>query len=142
MPRAFENSKEMYIYPAVFSYEDDGISIEFPDLPGCLSSADTDEQAVMYAKEVLALYLYSSECDKTEIPKPTDISKVKLEKNQRVFAIDVWMPYHRAKIKTHYIKKTLTIPNWLNAIAEYNNVNFSKLLQNALFDYLGIENRE
>lgn len=142
MPKAYENSKEMYIYPAVFTYEDAGIVIEFPDLPGCSSCADNDNEAVYNAKEVLSLHLYGMEEDKSEIPTPTDISKIALEDNQRVFPIDVWMPYHRAKIKTYYVKKTLTIPNWLNVLAEEHNINFSRLLRKSLVDYLGITDTE
>ena len=37
--------KDTYIYPAVFDISNDGISIEFPDLPGCLPCADTIEEA-------------------------------------------------------------------------------------------------
>ena len=142
MPKAYENSKELYIYPAVFTYDDDGIAIEFPDLPGCLSCADNDEEAVFNAKEVLALCLYDCEEDGKKNPEPTDISKIPVEENQRVFPIDVWMPYYRAKIKTYYVKKTLTIPNWLNVLAERHGVNFSRLLRKALVDYLGIEDTE
>lgn len=142
MPKAFENSKELYIYPAVFSYGEDGIAVEFPDIPGCVTCADTDEEAVFYAKEALSLMLYGMEEDGDVIPEPTPISKLETNENQRLFAIDVWMPYHRAKIKTYCVKKTLTIPNWLNAIAEYNHVNFSQILQEALIKYLGIQNRQ
>jgi predicted RNase H-like HicB family nuclease len=133
--------KEMYIYPAIFHYADDGISIEFPDLPGCLSSADTDEEAAYNAKEVLALYLHVLEEDNEEIPTPTEFSKLKLEANEIPVLIEVWMPYHRARVKTVYIKKTLTIPNWLNSLAEHHHVNFSQILQSALKEYLGIQNK-
>lgn len=143
MPKAFKNSEELYIYPAVFTYESENqIFIDFPDIEGCCAYAENDTQAVLYAKDVLSLALYDLEETKAEIPSPTDISKISIGENQRLFAIDVWMPYHRAKIKTEYTKKTLTIPNWLNALAMYNNVNFSQLLQQALIEYLGIENRE
>ena len=36
------------------------------------------------------------------------------------------------------VKKTLTIPSWLNSLAEQNNVNFSNILQNALKEYLNV----
>lgn len=142
MARAQEKSEELYIYPAIFSYDDDGISIEFPDLPGCLSCADDDKEAVFNAKEVLALYLHGMEINNEDMPNPSDISKIQTEENQKVFPIDVWMPYHRGMIKTAYVKKTLTIPNWLNAIAEQNNVNFSKLLRKSLIEYLGIKGKD
>lgn len=133
--------KDTYIYPAIFTYDKDGISIEFPDLPGCLSCADNDIEAVHNAKDALSLYLHNMEEDNDEIPEPTQISKIKTEKNQVVFPIEVWMPYHRALIKTVSVKKTLTIPNWLNAIAEHNKINFSYVLQEALKERLGIKDK-
>ncbi len=142
MPKAFENSKELYIYPAVFTYEENGISIEFPDLPNCFSSAENDTEAVYNAKEVLSLIIYDMEEEGNDIPAPTDISAIKLESNQRAFPIDVWMPYYRAQIKTYCVKKTLTIPNWLNVLAEQHNVNFSQLLRKSLLNYLGIKDPE
>lgn len=143
MPKAFKNSKELYIYPAIFSYkEDDTVIVNFPDIPCCYTSGNNDEEAVYNAKEVLSLCLYGMEEDGDDIPSPTPISEIKVKKNEYVFAIDVWMPYHRSKIKTQYIKKTLTIPNWLNVLAEQNGVNFSQLLQKSLLEYLGVSNRD
>ena len=43
--------KDCYVYPAIFTYEDDGISVEFPDLPGCLTCADTTEEAIKMANK-------------------------------------------------------------------------------------------
>lgn len=131
--------KDIYIYPAIFDYEKDGISISFPDLPGCFSSGDNDEDAVKNAKDALALHIYSMEEDKDIIPNPTPFSKIKLEKNQIVIPIEVWMPYHRSQIKTVYVKKTLTIPNWLDSLAKLNNINFSQVLQDALKKKLNLE---
>lgn len=142
MPKAPENSEELYIYPAVFTYKDDGIVIEFPDIPGCVSQAYDDKEAVYNAKDVLSLMLYDLEEGKEAFPAATDISKIKLKKNQKAFPIDVWMPYYRAQIKTYYVKKTLTIPNWLNVLAEEHNVNFSRLLRKSLVDYLGIKDTD
>lgn len=131
--------KEIYIYPAIFDYEDDSISISFPDLPGCLTFGYTDEEAVLSAKEALSLHIYSMEEDGDIIPTPTPISRIKVDKNQVVVPIEVWMPYHRSQIKTAYIKKTLTIPNWLDSLAKLNNINFSQTLQEALKDKLGVK---
>ena len=55
--------KDRYTFIALFTFEDDGISIEFPDLPGCLSCADTQEEALYNAQEVLGLYLVGMEDD-------------------------------------------------------------------------------
>jgi predicted RNase H-like HicB family nuclease len=74
--------KDRYIYPAILNYADDGISIDFPDLPGCLPCANSTEEALKNAKEALELHLYGMEQDGDEIPEPTDIRNIKLEKNQ------------------------------------------------------------
>lgn len=124
--------KDTYIFPAVFDYADDGISIEFPDLPGCLPCADNVDEAVKNAKEALMLHLYGMEEDNEEIPEPTPINKIHLEPDQAIVLTDVFMPPFREKQKMRYVKKTLSIPSWLNAEAEHYGINFSAVLQEAL----------
>ncbi|MFA4885042.1 MAG: type II toxin-antitoxin system HicB family antitoxin [Desulfotomaculaceae bacterium] len=130
--------KERYIYPAIFDYAEDGISIEFPDIPGCLPCARKTEEAFKNAKEALGLHLWSMENDRDIIPDPTPIEKFHLEPNQTVVLIDVWMPAFRENIDNKAIKKTLTIPKWLNDLAEREKVNFSHILQSALKNHLGV----
>jgi predicted RNase H-like HicB family nuclease len=134
--------KNSYKFVAIFDYADDGISIEFPDLPGCLSCGDNTDEALKNAEEVLGLWLYSMEEDNEPIPEPTPIEKVKHEPNQILFLIEVWMPLVRNEIESYAVKKTLTIPQWLNKIAEDKKVNFSQVLQAALKEYLGIQNHK
>ncbi len=130
--------KDQYIYPAVFSFADDGISIEFPDLPGCYPCADTLEEAVKNAKEALGLHLYGMEEDGEKIPQPSDVRTLSQEPGTICMLVEVYMPPLRDKIRNRYVKKTLSIPYWLNAEAERNGVNFSGVLQEALKSYLGI----
>lgn len=132
-------SKDRYVYPAIFEYAEDGISIEFPDLPGCLPCAQTTEEALKNAKEALGLHLYGMERHKDDIPEPTPVNKLKAKKNQVVVLIETWMPIIRDAIENRAIKKTLTIPKWLNDAAEENKVNFSHVLQEALKSRLGIK---
>ena len=124
--------KDTYIFPAVFDYAEDGISIEFPDLPGCLPCADTVDEAVKNAKEALMLHLYGMEQDNEEIPEATAVNEIKVESNQAIILVDVFMPPFREKQKTRFVKKTLSIPSWLNAEAEHCGINFSAVLQEAL----------
>lgn len=91
--------KDTYIYPAVFDYAEDGISISFPDLPGCLPCADNVEEAVKNAKEAMMLHLFGMEEDNEEIPEPTPISEIAPEKNQAIILIDTFMPPFREKNK-------------------------------------------
>ena len=128
--------KDTYIYPAVFDYAEDGISITFPDLPGCLPCADTVEEAVKNAKEAMQLHLFGMEEDNEEIPEPTPISEIAPEKNQAIILIDAFMPPFRERQRTKFVKKTLSIPSWLNAEAEHCGVNFSAVLQEALKEKL------
>ena len=128
--------KDNYIFPAVFDYADDGISIEFPDLPGCLSCAETDEEAFYMAKDAMRGWLLVSEEDGDEIPQPTPLKDVKVKKNQRAVLIDVCLALYREAFENRAVKKTLTIPYWLNEAAEKASINFSQVLQTALKEIL------
>lgn len=135
-------TKDRYVFPAVFDYADDGISVEFPDLPGALTCGDTDEEALYMAKDCLALHLYGMEEDGDEIPGPTRVPDVVVEPNQTVVLIDVWMPPFRDKMADRAVKKTLTIPKWLDDLAAEHKVNYSHVLQDALKTYLGVSERK
>lgn len=131
-------SKDVYIYPAIFEHSEEGISIEFPDLPGCLPCAESLEQAIKNAKEALALHLYGLEEDGYEIPESSPLSSLKLSSDQILYLVEVYMPLYRDAIENSYVSKNVTLPLWLKKIAEDNKVNFSQLLQSALKEYLHI----
>lgn len=128
-----------YAFPAFFYYDDDGISIEFPDLPGCLPCADSTESAFENAREALGLHLYGMEQDGEVVPEPSPIHDLKPDEGGTIAMIDVFMPSVRDKVKNRVVKKTLTIPAWLNSQAEAANVNFSQILQDGLKRYLGVQ---
>lgn len=130
--------KDQYIFPAIFDYAEDGISIHFPDLPGCFPCAHNTEEAIKNAKEALALHLWGMEEDNEVIPEPTPINKLQFTGNQIPVLIEVVMPAYRDAIENASVKKTLTIPQWLNKLAESNNINFSQTLQSALKKHLNI----
>ena len=133
--------KNRYSSVAVLSYDDDGISIEFPDLPGCYPCADKDdtEMALKNAKEALGLHLYGMEQDNDEIPTPSSIKDIELEPGQVPVVIEVFMPPIRERINSKFVKKTLSLPAWLSAAADESGVNCSKIFQNALIDYLELK---
>lgn len=130
--------KDNYIYPAIFSYEDDGISISFPDLEGCFTCAKDDEEAYLSSKEVLGLYMVSLEEEKKEIPKATCLKDIVLKENERSQLVSVWMPRIRRAVENKAIKKTLSIPQWLDVKAREEDLNFSYILQQALKKELGV----
>lgn len=133
--------KDRYAYVAVFSYDEDGISIEFPDLPGCYPCAEKNntEEAIKNAKEAMGLHLWGMEQDGEEIPMPTPITGLVLEQNQVPFLVEVFMPPVRERINSKFVKKTLSLPAWLAAKADEEGVNCSKIFQNALMEYLHLE---
>ena len=130
--------RDFYQYPAIFDIADDGISIFFPDLPGCLPCADNMQDAFKNAKEALHLHLYGMEEDDEAIPASSDPAAIKLKQNQTLAMSEAWMPPFREKMANRAMKKTVTIPRWLNKKKEKEKVNYSHLLQNALKEYLGV----
>lgn len=131
-------SKDHYSYIAILSYDDDGISIRFPDLPGCLPCADVTEEALANAKEALGVHLFGMEQDGDAIPEPSALSDIRIGKNEMPVLVDVFMPPVRDRIRNRFVKKTLSLPAWLASKADESGVNCSKLFQNALMDYLGV----
>ena len=132
-------NKAYYAFPAIFHYADDGISIEFPDLPGCLPCAESEALAFKNAKEALGLHLYGMEQDGEEIPPPSPVFSLSPGKNEAAAIIEIFMPAFRDRMNNQFIKKTLSIPAWLNRAAEQENVNFSRILQDGLKNYLHIQ---
>lgn len=130
--------KDYYIYPAIFEYEKKGISISFPDLPGCISCAKDDEEALYMAKDALGLYIVCAEEDGEELPIPTKLNKINLSQNQKITLVEVNMPLFREAVQNSAVKKTLTIPKWLNELAEKNHINFSQVLQTSLKNILNL----
>lgn len=129
-----------YLYPAVFTYEDDGdISITFPDLPGCVSVASSDAEALHNAREALGGHLWCMEQDGDEIPAASPVLAVPLEENERAVPIEVFMPSLRMAKENRSVNRTVTLPAWLNAAALEQGVNFSQLLQSALIERMGIQ---
>ena len=123
-------------YPAIFTYEDNQYWVEFIDLEGCFSDGKTLAEAMENAKEAMGLYLEDLE----EYPKcTTDIKSIKLENNQIISFVTINLEEHKKKYENKSVKKTLSIPAWLNTMAEKENINFSQLLQKALKDTLNLD---
>lgn len=136
--------KRSYSFPAIFEYDEDGISVSFPDLPGAFTCGDDEEEAYRNAKEALGLHLVGMEQDYESIPAPTKIKDLFMDQtfDQAVVIVNVFMPLMRDRVKRSTIKKTLTIQKWINDIAEENKINFSQVLQEALKEKLGIKDNQ
>lgn len=127
-----------HIYPAVFTEESDGrYSIHFPDLVGTNSQGDDLVDAFDMAKDSLEFYIARRERDGEAIPKASSVSDISVEKNQTIALIEGDTDVYHKEWGSKSVKKTLTIPGWLNARAEAAGVNFSQTLQEALKEKLG-----
>lgn len=129
-------NKLFLTYPAIFTLEDNKYWVEFIDLKGCFSEGNSLPEAMENSKEAMGLFLE----DLDIFPNcTTDIKKFKLNDNQMISFVSIDLAEHKRKYGNKSIKKTLSIPAWLNTLAEKENVNFSQILQNALKDYLNID---
>lgn len=116
--------KDRYVYVAVLTYEENGIAIEFPDLPGCYPCAEKDdiEGALQNAKEALGLHIWGMEQDGEELPYPTNITEISLEKGQIPALIDVFMPPVRERINSKFVKKRLNEREMQSALEEAERI--------------------
>ena len=81
-----------YIFPALFEAGDEdeqGYTVTFPDLLGCITEGDTLEEAIHMAKDALAGYLLTSEEDGDEIPAASNLSKTSLSSDSFILDIEV-----------------------------------------------------
>lgn len=133
---------DFYRYHAIFTYEQDGVHVTFPDLPGCVTFGKDEDEAIRMAREALALHLYGMEQDNDEIPESSGLKLLAeneaLETNETFFLVESFMPAFRDKQSKRFVKKTLSIPYWLNAEAERQGINFSQTLQQAIKQQLNI----
>ncbi len=131
-----------YAYPAIFTQEDSGMySINFPDFKACFTQGDNLQDGLDMANDVLCLTLYDLEESNSKIPMPSNPLEITVDKNEFVTLVSCDTLVYRRYYDNKAVKKTLTVPAWLNAIAEREGINFSQTLQNALKEKLNIENR-
>lgn len=129
-----------YAYPAIFTQEEDGsFSIDFPDLEGCHTCGDSIEDGLEMAEDALALVLYGYEKDGRTIPVPSSPDAFTLSKKEFVNYVACDTLAYRKMYNNKAVKKTLTIPEWLNEAASSMGLNFSQVLQEALLQKLEIK---
>lgn len=134
------------IYPAVFYEGEDGYTVEFPDLPGCVTQGDTLEEAMEMAVDAASGWILIMIEDGEDIPSPSrqlNLSDYEGAAFSNLIMLD--MEEYAKQYGEKAVKKTLTIPRWLNTLSERKNINFSQVLQTGLKIELGLDynnNRE
>ena len=131
-----------YVYPAIFTQEEEGgYSIRFPDLENCFTDADGLIEGMQMANDVLCLTLYDMEQNQKKIPAASEMADIqKIAKEDEFVTLIVCDTIeYRKFFDNKAVKKTLSIPSWLNDMAERAGINFSGTLQEALKHQLNIQ---
>ena len=125
----------MLVYPAVFKREDQYIIVKFPDIPAAMTQGEDLSQAYEKAVEVLGAALE----DYDDYPEPSPIEKISEAFPDNVIAlIGVDLIAYRRKYHSKTVRKTVTIPEWLNDLVIAKQINFSQTLTEALKEKLGV----
>lgn len=119
----------LFIYPAIFHKEDNAYWVEFPDLEGCQTYGGTLNETMAYAQEALAGYLLTLLEENMELVPPSDVSAFSCDNDSFITLVTCDINQYK---DTKAVKKTLTIPSWLNDRAIAMGINFSQVLQDAL----------
>lgn len=122
-------------YPAIFTpYEDEsgGYVVEFPDLPGCITGGDDLAEAIFMAEDAASGWVLTELEDGKKAPEASKASDVVVPEGAMVNIIALDMDAYAAKYGSNAVKKTLTIPAWLNTFVEDNGISCSKVLREAL----------
>lgn len=127
-----------YLYPAVFSKEGEMICVRFPDLESCYTQGEDIQDAYDMASDVLCLTLYGLEEEGAEIPPASSMADVRITDGEFVSLVSCDTLEYRKYYDSKAVKKTLTIPAWLNTMSERKGLNFSAVLQTALKNELNI----
>ena len=121
------------LYPVVFHLEDEGYSVSVPDMPGCFTQGETIEEALEMIQDAVGLYLEGE-----EIPEATAPEKLEIAMGDFIMMVEYDSVAYAKKHNNKAVKKTLSIPAWLNELAEAAHINFSGVLQEALKEKLNI----
>lgn len=121
-----------YIYPAVFTQEDHGYSIDFPDIEACYTCGDNLADGFLMAEDVLSMSMYEYEKEHKAIPKPSDINSIKTAPNETVHLIAGDTFKYEKMYENKPVRKSVTIPAWLDTKVENANISLSAFLQQKL----------
>lgn len=125
-----------YAYPAIL-YPDSGqVGVKVPDLLGCFTFGASNAEALLMAKDAVEMWLWDAENKRESIP-PASVS-LAVEPGEIFTMIAADTDEYRKTNESRAVKKTLSIPSWLNYQAEKANAPFSQILQQGLKEYLHI----
>ena len=125
-----------YVYPVILTPSKCGYVVSVPDLEVDTQGSDIAD-ALYMARDAIGIWGITQQDHGREIPVVTNL-KPQCEENEIVTLVDVDFDAYRARHENRSIRKNLTVPAWLNDIAEKEHVNFSHVLQQGLKQHLNI----
>lgn len=127
-----------HAYPAIFTKDDDGITVSFPDVEGCISCGQNMAEAMLMAEDALALILAEKIVSNQDLNEPSKPEMIHIDSNQIVNLIACDTEHYEKKFNKKVVKKSVSIPKWINDEAIKRNINFSEVLKKALLEILEI----
>ena len=126
-------------YTALFhKAEEGGFWISFPDIPECLTQGEDMTQAYEMAVDALGLALTERKAAGRAFPQPSVPGQVTVPDDAYAVIVEFDMLAYQKRTSSEAVKKTLSIPSWLNEAAIEKGINFSSVLQDALKKQLGL----
>ena len=123
------------VYPAIFTpcIEKEGYTVTVPDLPGCVSEGSSLADAIEMGTDAASGWVLGELEDGNPVPAASDYKSIAHDPDSFVNMLVLDMDAYAEKYGEKAVRKNITIPAWLNAYGERNHLNFSKVLQDALF---------
>lgn len=121
-------------YPAIFSPWDDGTgyTVEFPDLPGCVTEGATMAEAVYMAEDAASGWVLGELEEGNAAPEASAPTSLRVADGEFISVVALDMDAYAEKYGSKAVRKNLTIPAWLNTFAEQQRISFSQVLTDAL----------
>ena len=130
------------VYPILLKpIKESGYAVTVPDLEIYTQGYELAE-AVEMVRDAIGMWACYELDQGRQIPEASDINNIKKEPDESIALIDIDIDAYRRAQDNRAVKKNLTLPSWLNEIAEREGINFSQVLQEALKERLGIKNNK
>ncbi len=124
------------IYPAIFTpcIEKEGYTVVVPDLPGCVTEGNSLINAIEMGMDAASGWILGELEDGNDFPKPTPHNDVAYEDGSFINLLVLDIDAYAEKYGDKAVRRNFTIPAWLNTFGEKKNLNFSRVLQDALLE--------
>lgn len=126
------------VYPIILTPTKSGYVVFVPDLD--INTEGTDlADAIEMARDAIGIWGISEEDAGRKIPQASGTMPHPAE-NEIVTLVDIDFTAYRRANDLRTVRKNVTLPSWLNDLAERNGVNFSQVLQESLKERLHVSN--